>query len=785
MASVFGEVIIVIEAPNGDVRELSVGKSALVIGRDESADIRVNDKKVSRRHVAFRVDGAQLLVEDLGSVNGVKLNGRRVDGKEDFNEGDVVNFGGYQVTVSPTSQSAAAEISTPIKKGPGEVESISEELYAFLEPRMAESSEASSHEFDAALDSHDIEPALIGLDSPVKDERFILQVGENIIGRLDDCDIPILDASISRQHARISLQAGSTLVQDLNSSNGTFIDEEAVQSGDLAHGDILRVGSIKFSVQLPEVYVRESRTRRKAGGASNASTLSAFGPFSLIASLLMLAILVGSVSWFVRADKPFTVLASLLDFDEKSPMPDEFEAPPSKENTPSHSNEAAKAKLVAKRDQQNKPELLVVGGEENLDRRAKGPAPTQTSTSPFGGRDADGWPLNLPEVNPDFDFDAFVYEMLAKAEQQLAQQEFDRARGTLRLLLSKDPINAAAKRMIVGIENQAQASAKLRSAEALALRGQKARAIAIYKTLTSHLVFGALATQKVDALKKDVITQELAEARSESKKRKTWSKAHARLLLVLELDPKHKQARERIAAMEKKMRSNKIRFSAYRVGKDATTASVDKDRNEVSDSLLAGHLSDRSLMPIAKFYLRGDFERAQRSALRLVKKKSKKQRRAAARKMLRALDRVKAKYARVRTALGNDPSEAWFYFSEFQKEERAILPAQLKSFWRTELEISIAEAYAAQGEMMFVQERYEEAFTKWDAGRKLRPENAKIEAGLAKLEVMAQKIRIEAELLLQQTKPGACDRFREITKMTASNTDIYKIGRAMALRVCQ
>jgi len=772
VASVSQQAFIVIEAPNGDVREVPIGNLAVVIGRDESADIRVNDKKVSRRHVAFRVDEGQLLVEDLGSVNGVKLNGRRVETKDDFNEGDIVKFGGYQVTVRPTPRAVRSEVSSPIGKDSGERESISEELYAFLEPRMGQGdAEASSQGFELASDTHKIEPALIGLDPPVKGERFILQLGENIIGRLEDCDIPILDASISRQHARISLQAGATLIEDLNSSNGSFIDDEPVRSGDLAHDDLLRVGSIKFSVQLPETFVRESGVRRREGIAPKPPRLNSMGPFTLIGGLLLLAFLVGSVSWFTQAEKPFTVLTSLFDFGDDTST----DAPPDSEETDTLKDGQVPA---PKGDQAN----TQIKNESAIKAPPSKPRLVGSSTTPFGARDSEGWPLNLPKVNIDFEFDEFVQEMLAKAEVQLGEENYDGALEILKLLIAKDPINSEARRLTVEIENQKVARAKIKKAEALEAKGAKAKAMAIYKSLIGDPRFGPMATKKLDAFSDAAITKEIETAVREMKNRSTWSRAHARLILILEIDPKQERARKLIGSLERKMRERKIRFSPYRSSNAVRMSSPPSGQN--LDSILKNHLSERSLMPAAKFYLRGDFERAQRSALRVAKKKAPKGRRKAARTMLRALDRIKAKYERVRTALGNDPSEAWFYFREFKKIETEIIPAELNSFWRQELEASIADAYADQGEAMFVQERYEEAFTKWDAGRKLRPDNVQIEAGLAKLERMAQNIRTEADLLLQQTKPGACDRFRRITKMTSADTDIHRLGRKMAMRVC-
>src|ERR1700730_18358340 len=50
----------------------------LVIGR-ENADLTVDDAEVSRRHVAVRLKGGELEVEDLGSANGTFVDGSRIE----------------------------------------------------------------------------------------------------------------------------------------------------------------------------------------------------------------------------------------------------------------------------------------------------------------------------------------------------------------------------------------------------------------------------------------------------------------------------------------------------------------------------------------------------------------------------------------------------------------------------------------------------------------------------------------------------------------------------------
>lgn len=66
---------------NGE--RLPLAPTGIVVGRGNDADLRVNDPGVSRRHVEFRVTqdatGPRVSVHDLGSTNGVLVNGRRVE----------------------------------------------------------------------------------------------------------------------------------------------------------------------------------------------------------------------------------------------------------------------------------------------------------------------------------------------------------------------------------------------------------------------------------------------------------------------------------------------------------------------------------------------------------------------------------------------------------------------------------------------------------------------------------------------------------------------------------
>ncbi|MBW2735300.1 MAG: GGDEF domain-containing protein [Deltaproteobacteria bacterium] len=77
-------------------------------------------------------------------------------------------------------------------------------------------------------------------------QRFALKAGESYIGRGSDCEIQVDFDSVSRRHALIRRQGAAILVEDLDSTNGTYVNEEAVKRQALANGDLVQVGNTIF-----------------------------------------------------------------------------------------------------------------------------------------------------------------------------------------------------------------------------------------------------------------------------------------------------------------------------------------------------------------------------------------------------------------------------------------------------------------------------------------------------------------------------------------------------------
>ena len=70
----------------------------------------------------------------------------------------------------------------------------------------------------------------------------------NILGRsLENCEIALNDSFLSSQHARLELQGDEWVLEDLRSTNGTFVNEMEVRDSTIVEeGDIIRVGRVEM-----------------------------------------------------------------------------------------------------------------------------------------------------------------------------------------------------------------------------------------------------------------------------------------------------------------------------------------------------------------------------------------------------------------------------------------------------------------------------------------------------------------------------------------------------------
>jgi len=79
-------------------------------------------------------------------------------------------------------------------------------------------------------------------------ERVDVDVGVTI-GRSDGCDLRLEDTYLSSRHARIANDEGDLSIEDLGSTNGTYVNQQLVRGRvHLERGDVVQVGGVLFEV---------------------------------------------------------------------------------------------------------------------------------------------------------------------------------------------------------------------------------------------------------------------------------------------------------------------------------------------------------------------------------------------------------------------------------------------------------------------------------------------------------------------------------------------------------
>ncbi len=138
-----------------------------------------------------------------------------------------------------------------------------------------------------------------------------------MIGRGSDADITITHPSISRHHCRVVRRPdGSVVIVDLDSANGLAINNGPVKAAQLLQGDLLRLGQLEFSVELPDLSTLSGFPAIDAGRRPRLSTIISPRVLWIIA-VAMLALAAAIAGWKIGdADRDAAPEVRSLQIDE-------------------------------------------------------------------------------------------------------------------------------------------------------------------------------------------------------------------------------------------------------------------------------------------------------------------------------------------------------------------------------------------------------------------------------------------------------------------------------------
>lgn len=99
--------------------------------------------------------------------------------------------------------------------------------------------------------SPDDHPRLVVTTGRSQGSSYLVR-GHSLVGRHDDCDIVLDDVSVSRRHATLLPLDFGLVVEDLDSVNGTYVNEDRIDARTVArNGDSLLVGRLRLLVVGP------------------------------------------------------------------------------------------------------------------------------------------------------------------------------------------------------------------------------------------------------------------------------------------------------------------------------------------------------------------------------------------------------------------------------------------------------------------------------------------------------------------------------------------------------
>ena len=225
----------IIDGPEaGTVIEIPMAE--MTFGRASACDVVLASGLVSKVHARVRRTASQVLLQDAESINGTFVNGTRVEAVHVLKNGDLINFGGARTA------SVAIEGLDPALKAvrPDEIAAVAvAKIVTFPDAEQT------------LITSPRPAPRVRGLRLVGEGPPIVLGLGAFVVGRAVGSDVRLDDRQVSRSHARLIVDEVSVSLEDLQTVNGTRVNENEVTSRQpLHHGDTVQFGGSEFTIEL-------------------------------------------------------------------------------------------------------------------------------------------------------------------------------------------------------------------------------------------------------------------------------------------------------------------------------------------------------------------------------------------------------------------------------------------------------------------------------------------------------------------------------------------------------
>jgi len=251
-------VYLELQDPLSGLQHIPITKDATRMGREPGLDVVIGASaaNVSRRHAEIRRQDDVYFLLDLGSFNGTFINGRRIAGGDILHDGDVIQLGPGGPSIRFHAPSNPDSLRT-----------------AHLDNASAAQSarlpQPKNQTIFASKDTGGLQATLRSGEGSANEPRVFLQRAldrqQLSIGRGDECDIRLDGLLISNNHARISQSTSGLAIEDLNSTNGTYVNGQRITGRrQLESEDVVHIGPFLLRIsQQRGVTVFDTRSKTR------------------------------------------------------------------------------------------------------------------------------------------------------------------------------------------------------------------------------------------------------------------------------------------------------------------------------------------------------------------------------------------------------------------------------------------------------------------------------------------------------------------------------------------
>jgi ABC-type multidrug transport system ATPase subunit len=257
-------------------QQIQITKDMTRLGREPGLDVVIaaTAANVSRQHAEIRRQESTYILVDLASFNGTFLNGRRIASSEILHDGDVIQLGPGGPSLRFRAPANPDSLRTVHLGHSGGL------------PQSGRLQQPKNQTIFASRDSSQFQSTQRGPEVNPNEPRVFLQHAldraQLTIGRGDECDIRLDGLLISNNHARISQTANGLVIEDLNSTNGTYVNGQRITGRRyLPPEDVVQIGpfllraNAQFGItvfdtraktRLDVVRITKEVTNRSGGG---------------------------------------------------------------------------------------------------------------------------------------------------------------------------------------------------------------------------------------------------------------------------------------------------------------------------------------------------------------------------------------------------------------------------------------------------------------------------------------------------------------------------------------